>query len=94
MPKQHMKIEPLETARENQDFMEQVQGRGIPWGAILGILADALPETIENKRDVANYLVRRSSGKILGVENKAWHSFKRANREGKLISWVKAGKAN
>ena len=84
----------IEKLRKNQDFMEQVQSRGIPWGVILGILADALPETIENKRDVANYLVREALERFFGIENEAWHSFKRSNREGRQISWVKTGKAN
>jgi Helicase HerA, central domain len=84
----------IEKLRENQDFMEQVQGKGIPWGVILGFLADELPDTIENRRDVANYLVREALERFFGMENKAWHTFKRPNRENRQIIWVKAGKAN
>ena len=83
----------IEKLRENPDFMEQIQGRGIPWGGILRLLASELPEALDRKSDVAYYLVREALERIFGAENEAWHTFTRPNREGKQSQWVKTGKA-
>ncbi|MEO8972802.1 MAG: hypothetical protein ABI406_14530 [Ktedonobacteraceae bacterium] len=84
----------IEKLRNNQDFMEQMQGKGIPWGGILRLLADELPDTIENKGEVAYYLVAEALERIFGPREEAWHTYKQANREGKPIVRVKIGKAN
>ncbi|HVB25005.1 MAG TPA: hypothetical protein VNG51_23925 [Ktedonobacteraceae bacterium] len=70
----------IEKLRYNQDFMEQMQGRGIPWGGILRLLADELPDTIENKSDVAYYLVREALERSFGPRDEAWHTYKQTKR--------------
>lgn len=83
----------IDTMRNNREIMEDIRGRGIPWGVITGFLEDALPDTLEDRRRIAYNLVREALEQIFGAENDGWHTFKRRNREGKWIMWVKAGKA-
>jgi hypothetical protein len=78
--------------RSNSDVMGQIRGRGIPWGGLLRKLAENLPDTLEDRSDVAYSLVKEALEQICGPENEAWHSFKRASGNGKQITWVKAGK--
>ena len=87
------KNEAIEALCNNRDFVEQLKGRGKPWGVIAGILEHELPETLEDRHDIAYNLVRDACERILGVENEGWHTFKRANRQGKYITWVRAGKS-
>jgi len=78
--------------RNNNDVMAQIRSRGIPWGVLLRRLSEKLPETLEDREDVAYFLVKEALEQILGPENEAWHTYKRAGGNGKQITWVKAGK--
>ena len=72
--------------------MKQLRGWGKPWGGIAGFLEKDLPDTLEDRDAIAYNLVREAFERIFGTENKGWHTFKRPNRDGKYITWVKAGK--
>jgi hypothetical protein len=79
--------------RKNYDFMEQIGGKGIPWGVIVGFFERELPDTLEDRYHLAYNLVREALEQILGSENDGWHTFKRpSSKEGKQIIWIKAGK--
>ena len=78
--------------RNNSDVMTQLRGRGIPWGVLLRKLSEKLPDTLEDRDDVAYLLVKEALEQIFGPENEAWHSFKRTGGSGKQITYVKAGK--
>ena len=82
----------INALRANTDVIEQIRDRGIPWGVIMGVLIKELPDTLEDKEDVAYLLVKEALEKILGPENEAWHSYKRTKGTGKQITWVKSGK--
>jgi hypothetical protein len=90
------KNEAIEALRNNSELIEQLRTWGKPWGAIGGFLERELPETLEDRHDIAFNLVREVCERIFGAENEGWHTFKRPsrkNKEGKYITWVKAGKA-
>jgi hypothetical protein len=82
----------LEALRTNTDVMGRLHDRGIPWGAVMRELIKALPDTLEDRDDVAYDLVREALEQICGPENEGWHTFKRPNKDGKQITWVKVGK--
>jgi len=65
---------------------------GKPWGVIAAFLANELPDTLEDRGEVAYHLVREAFDRIFGTEDEGWHTFKRPNRDGKQITWIKAGK--
>lgn len=76
----------------NRDAINQLRGEGLPWGRMIGLLEEKLPETLEDRHEVAHNLVREALERTLGPENQAWHSFRREGRTGKQTTWVKAGK--
>jgi hypothetical protein len=78
--------------RSNSDVMGQIRGRGIPWGVLIGFLADQLADTLEDRREIASGLVKEALDQIFGTENEAWHSFKHIGGSGKQTTFVKAGK--
>lgn len=82
----------IEALRNNHDHIEQIRSRAIPWGVLVGDLEKELPDTLEDRHEVAYYLVREALEQILGPENEAWHSFKRLGGNGKHITCVKAGR--
>ncbi len=86
------KNEAIETLSNNSELMEQLRNWGKPWGYIGGLLEQELPETLEDRHDIAFNLVREACEKIFVAENEGWHTFKRVNKQGKYITWVRAGK--
>ncbi|HJT54947.1 MAG TPA: hypothetical protein VJ761_00520, partial [Ktedonobacteraceae bacterium] len=90
------KNEAIEALRNDSELMEQLRTWGKPWGAIGGFLERELPETLEDRHDIAFNLVREACEQIFGAENEGWHMFRRPsrkNKEGKYITWVKAAKS-
>lgn len=86
------KKQAIDALRTNQDIMGQLSSQGKPWGVIQGFLADNLPDTLENRADIAYSLVREALEQISGPQDEAWHTFKRPNKGGKLTTWIKIGK--
>ena len=46
--------------RNDHELMEQIHGWGKPWGVITGFFERELPDTLEDRRNVAYYLVREA----------------------------------
>jgi hypothetical protein len=82
----------LEALRNNTDVMGRLHDRGLPWGAVMRELINALPDTLQDRDAVAYDLVREALEQIFGPENEGWRTFKRPNKDGKQITWVKVGK--
>lgn len=78
--------------RSNGEVMGQLKGRGIPWGGLLRKLAENLPDTLEDRSDIAYYLVAEALERIFGPRDEAWHTFKQVSINGKQVTWIKAGK--
>ena len=78
--------------RSNVDVMAQIRSRGIPWGVLLRRLSEKLPDTLEDREDVAYFLVADALDQIFGPRDEAWHPFKHIGLNGKQTTWVKAGK--
>ncbi|MGH2480154.1 MAG: ATP-binding protein, partial [Ktedonobacteraceae bacterium] len=82
----------IEALKKDREIMDQLHGRGIPWGTITGELEKKLPPTLENRHDLAYYLVREALESIFGEENEGWHSYRRGGNNTKPTTFVKAGK--
>jgi len=63
----------------------------MPWGAIGGFLKEVLPDTLEDRNDIAFNLVREALERTFGPANEAWHTVKRQTG-GRLMTWVMIGK--
>src|SRR5579885_1493679 len=84
----------IEALRNDREIMEDIHGRGIPWGAIAGFFERTLPDTLEDRHRIAYNLVREALEQIFGAENEAWHTYRHTSRNGKQITWLKTGKAD
>jgi Helicase HerA, central domain len=82
----------IEALRNNRSFIERINGEGIQWGRIIGLLEAALPDTLEDRGRVARNLVVKALEQILGPKNETWHDFMGPKRDGGQTPWVKAGK--
>jgi hypothetical protein len=62
---------------------------GFPWGAVVGILEAALPESMQDRNRVAYDLVAQAVSQILGGEQDvAWKTEKRLNRNNKTTTFI------
>ena len=68
------------------------RGQGVKWGELFGFLSPKLPTTYSDQErgDIAYNLVAEALNEILG--NKNWHTFKQENRQGRPVTFVKAGR--
>ena len=76
----------IEAFRANRYLVEKIGGEGMSWGWITQFLKENLPDTLEDRNEIAYHLVREALELTLGPENAAWHTFKQPGRNGKLIT--------
>ena len=60
----------------NDDLMVKLRASGLAWGAVKAFFMEHLPESLEDRSDIAYHLVSKALTKIFGVQGEAWHSFK------------------
>jgi hypothetical protein len=63
--------------RKNDEFNNSIRANGIPWGKLIGLLKEALPETMDDRDSVAYNLVPQALNAILGPQNEAWSTERR-----------------
>lgn len=88
------KQQAIEALRHNDDFLSRVYSTGIPWGGILKLLMNELPQTIEERErsDIAYHLVREALEALFGTENEGWYTQSGTRRGGGTATWIKVGK--
>jgi hypothetical protein len=68
----------IESLRNNAEFRRGIDGRGIKYGRVKYLLLAALPDTLENREDVAYNLVPEAVTVVVGgPRNQAWKTEKR-----------------
>ncbi len=79
----------IDALRNDRDIMGRIKSeRGVAWGVVTSFLELNLPETLDNRNNVAYNLVRKALDDILGPQDEAWHGFR--NQSGTF--YVRAGK--
>ena len=79
----------VETLARNSDVMGQLFRKGIPWFVLINTLEEALPETIENRNEIARGLVRDALHQIVTVtHHKRWATEKRESKAGHQVLYV------
>jgi DNA helicase HerA-like ATPase len=86
------KDQAIQALRNNHVRMDEIRGSGTSWGYTMEFLEKELPDTLENRSDIAYYLVREALERIFGAENEAWYTFKRPGNNGKQITCIRAGR--
>ena len=67
----------IEALAKDERFYEGIQDKGIPWGVVVGILKDALPDTMLDRESVAFRMVPDALNEILGPKDEAWTTERR-----------------
>jgi len=61
----------------NESFLQSVNANGIPWGVVIGLLKEALPDSLKDRDSIAYNLVPTAMDEILGPKDKAWTTERR-----------------
>ena len=72
----------------NSEFNSKLAQDGIPWGRVVGLLAEALPESVHNRSEFAYKLVAEAMNTVLGKQKEAWDAAYRETSSGKRISFI------
>ncbi len=88
------KQQAIEGLRRNEGFQSRMRSTGIPWGGILKLLMEELPQTIEERErsGIAYHLVREALEALFGLENEGWYTQPGVKKGGGTTTWVKTGK--
>ena len=73
----------IETLKADQEFWDSIEKRGIPWGVVLGKLASALPETMDDRENYAYQFVPVAMNQLLGED--CWDTEKRGAKNTTFI---------
>lgn len=72
----------IEKLSANQEFHRKTQGEGITWIRLKYLLIGFLPDTLEDRDNIAYHLVREALEQVLGPENEGWGTFR--NEQNKI----------
>jgi len=81
----------IETLAKDERFSEAIEDKGIPWGVVVGILTDALPETMSDRKSVAFRLVPDALNELLGPKDEAWTTERRGHGAKPTLFIVRKG---
>lgn len=74
-------------ALRGDPLLDRVQGQGAAWGTVKAFLMSELPESLEDRDNIAFNLVPKALNQLLGPQNEAWHAFRNEDRH---TTYVKA----
>jgi len=80
----------IEELSRNDRFREKIESSGIPWGAVIGLLKDSLPTSLEDRDSIAYNLVPVAMNSILGPKDKAWVTERRGPKSTLFIVKLKS----
>jgi hypothetical protein len=75
----------IDVLKGNPDFISAVSRSGVPWGVVKGMLAEALPSTMDDRDRVAYHLVPEAMTQILGEKGFAWDTERRGSKNTTFI---------
>jgi len=79
----------IQTLRDDNRFRQSIEARGIPYGAVKGILKDALPDTLSDLDEFAYRLVPEAVSEVLeGPQGQAWDTERRPTKGGKQVTFI------
>lgn len=69
-------------------FLRGLEGGGLPYGTVVGILKGALPETMNDRDTMAFRLVPTALDELLGPQHQAWETEMRETKGGRRVRFV------
>jgi hypothetical protein len=82
----------INALRADASIVSRIRDEGVPWGELKGFLAERLPETLDDRDRIAYQLVAKAMTEIFGKQNETWHTEKKPNKKGSLITFVRSGR--
>ena len=79
----------LKAARSDPDLQRSLNAEHATWGVVWYKLRDALPETLQERDELANQLVPEFLDSVFGKGN--WHTEKRLTKKGEQKPFIKKG---
>jgi len=82
----------IERIRQDQHFMNRLAKNGVPWRGVIEELKKHLPESMDERHDVAVRLVPRALDSLFGTESQGWHVFRLPSKSGNgMTRYIKSG---
>jgi hypothetical protein len=82
----------INALKADSSLRGRLQAEGVPWGELKGYLADRLPETLDDRDNIAYQLVAKALVEIYGRQDEAWHTEKKPGKTGKIVTFAKLGR--
>ena len=82
----------INALRADTGLRGRLQTDGVPWGELIGYLAGKLPETLDDRDNIAYKLVAKAMIEIFGRQGETWHTVKKPGKTGKPVTFVKQGR--
>jgi hypothetical protein len=83
----------IDAITKNAELQTSLQGNGIPWGVVIGLLRDALPDSMDGREEVARNLVVDAINQICGgPKDSAWTTERRGTKNTLFIVKRSSGK--
>jgi hypothetical protein len=82
----------INALRADTGLRSRLQTDGVPWGELIGYLAGQLPETLDDRDNIAYKLVAKAMNEIFGRQGETWHTVKKPGKTGKTVTFVKQGR--
>jgi uncharacterized protein len=82
----------IERLHQDVGFMSRLSGTGVPWRGVIEELKKYLPESMDERHDVAVRLVPKAMDAIFGSQGQGWHSFRVPSKRGDgMTRYIKSG---
>jgi hypothetical protein len=78
----------IEALGKDDAFRRGIDGVGIPYGAVVGLLKNSLPANLNDRENMAYRMVPTALNQLFGPRGKAWDTEKRDAKDGRRITWV------
>jgi hypothetical protein len=78
----------IEALGKDDAFRRGIDGGGIPYGAVVGLLKSSLPANLNDRDNMAYRMVPTALNQLFGPRGQAWDTEKRDARDGRRITWI------
>jgi len=78
----------IEALGQDDSFRRGLEGNGIPYGMVVGILKNGLPDTMNDRDTMAFRMVPAALNELLGPQHQAWDTEMRDSKDGRRIRFV------
>ena len=86
------KKQAIDALRSDPDFKSSMDGDGMTWGVAKYKLKAALPDTIEDKDELAYDMIPEAMNELLGPQGQGWHTERKLVKSaGKEKPWIVRG---